>query len=155
MLRRPKPTSKVVASIENQPLESLFISVVRFAEIRFGIVRLDDLKRRTKRTSRLTHKVRPLFEQCVLPVSEEEMFKCRLLVDEGRKNEHTYSQPFLIIAAKAVRCGLVVVSRETTDYLRADVSLFTPARTIRSIGRPRAEITGFISLCPANLTKAL
>jgi toxin FitB len=57
-LRRPKPTSQVVAFIEAQPLESLFVRVVSFAEIRFGIERLAELKRRTELTSWLTHKVR-------------------------------------------------------------------------------------------------
>jgi hypothetical protein len=41
-----------------------------------------------------------MFERRVLPISEDVMFKWRLLVEEGRKAGHTFSQPDLIIAAK-------------------------------------------------------
>ena len=74
----------------------------------------------------LAHAVRPLFEQRVLAVSEDVMFKWRLLVEEGRKAGHTFSQPDLIIAATALQHGLTVVSRDTSDYERARVPVFNP-----------------------------
>ena len=45
-----------------------------------------------------------------LEVSEDVMFKWRLLVEEGRKTGHTYSQPDLIIAATALQHGSVRVT---------------------------------------------
>lgn len=42
------------------------------------------------------------------------MFKWRLLVEEGRKAGHTFSQPDLIIAATALCHGLTILSRNTT-----------------------------------------
>ena len=72
------------------------------------------------------HKVRPMFDQRVLEVSEDVMFKWRLLVDEGRKVGHTFSQPDLIIAATALHHGLTVVTRDTGDYNLARVSLLNP-----------------------------
>lgn len=47
----------------------------------------------------MPHKVRPMFEQRVLQITEDIMFKWRLLVEDGRKAGHTFSQPDLIIAA--------------------------------------------------------
>ncbi len=38
-----------------------------------------------------------MFEQRVLTITEDIMFKWRLLVEEGRKAGHTFSQPDLII----------------------------------------------------------
>jgi predicted nucleic acid-binding protein len=67
-----------------------------------------------------------MFEQRVLPVSEDVMFKWRLLVEEGRKIGHTYSQPDLIIAATALQHALTIVSRDAADYSRARVALFNP-----------------------------
>ena len=55
-----------------------------------------------------------MFEQRVLPVTEDVMFKWRLLVEEGRKAGHTFSQPDLIIAATALHHGLTVVSRDVS-----------------------------------------
>lgn len=125
-LRRPRPEPKVVAFIAAQPLDSLFISSVTLAEIRFGIELVTDAGRRAELNDWLTHKVRPMFEQRVLPVTEDIMLKWRLLVEEGRKVGHTFSQPDLIIAATALEYGLTVVSRDTTDYERARVPVRNP-----------------------------
>jgi toxin FitB len=95
-LRRPRPDPKVVAFVASKPLDLLFVSVVTLAEIRFGIERLADAGRRADLNDWLAQKVRPMFEQRVLVVSEDIMFKWRVLVDDGRKVGHTYSQPDLI-----------------------------------------------------------
>lgn len=125
-LRRPKPEPKVLAFVAAQPLERLLVSAVTFAEIRFGIELLDDPHRRAELSDWLTHKLRPMFEQRVLPISEDVMFKWRLLVEEGRKAGHTFSQPDLIIAATALQHGLTVVSRDIAQYARAGVPVFNP-----------------------------
>lgn len=125
-LRRPKPAPKVVAFIAAQPLESLQVSSVTFAEIRFGIERLTDANRRAELNDWLTNKLRPMFQQRVLPVTEDIMFRWRLLVEDGRKTGHTFSQPDLIIAATAVQHDLTVVTRDTSDYERARVPVVNP-----------------------------
>ena len=125
-LRRPRPDARVRKFIASQRLEDLFVSTVTFAEIRFGIEIVSDPIRRTELTEWLTHRVRPLFDQRVLEVSEDVMFKWRLLVEEGRKAGHTFSQPDLIIAATALQHGLTVVTRDTADYARSRVPLFNP-----------------------------
>lgn len=125
-LRRPRPEPRVAAFVAVQPLESLFISTVTVAEIRFGIERVVDAHQRAELTGWLTHKVRPMFEQRILPVSEDVMLEWRLLVEQGRKAGHTFSQPDLIIAATALHHGLTVVTRDTGDYARAGVALLDP-----------------------------
>jgi len=127
-LRRPRPNAKVVAFVESRPLDLLFVSVVTFAEIRFGIEVLTDAARRAKLNDWLAHKVRPMFEERVLPVSEDVMFKWRLLVEDGRKAAHTYSQPDLIIAATALHYGLTAVTRDTAEFTRARVPVVNPWR---------------------------
>ena len=67
-----------------------------------------------------------MFEQRVLPITEDIMFKWRLLVEEGRKAGHTFSQPDLIIAATGQHHALTIVSRDTGDYLKAHVAVFNP-----------------------------
>jgi predicted nucleic acid-binding protein len=67
-----------------------------------------------------------MFEQRVLAVSEDIMFKWRLLVEEGRKSGHTFSQPDLIIAATALHHGLTVVSRDVGDYRKARAAVHNP-----------------------------
>jgi toxin FitB len=127
-LRRPRPESRVVSFITSKPLDLLFVSTVTFAEIRFGIECVADAARRAELDDWLAHKVRPMFEQRVLVVSEDVMFKWRLLVADGRKAEHTYSQPDLIIAATALQHGLTVVSRDTGHFKKARVPVLNPWR---------------------------
>lgn len=125
-LRRPRPEAKVHAFIAAQPLEVLYVSIVTLAEIRFGIERLSDLARRSQLHDWLAHKVRPMFAQRVLAVTEDIMLKWRVMVEEGRKSGHTFSQPDLIIAATAQQHGLTIVSRDTSEFLKARVPVFSP-----------------------------
>jgi toxin FitB len=125
-LRRPKPDRKVLAFVAAQPLEFLHVSAVTFAEIRFGIELVADAGRRAELSDWLAHKVRPMFEQRVLAITEDVMFKWRLLVEDGRKSGHTFSQPDLIIAATALHHGLTVVSRDVSDYQKARAPVLNP-----------------------------
>jgi predicted nucleic acid-binding protein len=125
-LRRPKPETKVLAFVAAQPLDLLYVSSVTFAEIRFGIELVTEANRRVELNDWLTNKVRPMFEQRVIAISEDVIFKWRLLVEEGRKVGHTFSQPDLIIAAAALHHGLTVVSRDVSDYQKAHVPVFNP-----------------------------
>ena len=125
-LRRPRPDQHVLAFIAAQPLETLHISAVTLSEIRFGIELVADAGRRAELTTWLTHKVRPMFERRVLPVSEDVMLTWRLLVEEGRKAGHTYSQPDLIIAATAAHHGLTVLTRDVSEFQHAKVPFLNP-----------------------------
>jgi toxin FitB len=125
-IRRKRPHRHVVAFVGEQPLDLLYISTVTLAEIRFGIELVTDANRRAELNAWLTHQVRPLFVQRVLDVSEDVLFTWRLLVEEGRKSGHTYSQPDLFIAATALQHGMTVVSRDTREYERAGAAVFNP-----------------------------
>ncbi len=125
-LRRPRPEAKVVQFVSGQSLDRLYISVVTFAEIRFGIESVKDVARRSELNEWLEHKLRPMFEDRVLEISEDIMLKWRLLVESGRKSGHTFSEPDLIIAATALHHGLTIVSRDTSDYEQAKVPVLNP-----------------------------
>jgi predicted nucleic acid-binding protein len=137
-LRRRHPEAKVTAFIADQPIDALYVSTVVLAEIRYGIERVNDAGRRAELGNWLAHTVRPLFQDRVLDVSEDILLAWRLLVEDGRKAGHTYSQPDLIIAATALHYGLTVVSRDTSQYRRARAPVFNPwADTLSAESRPR------------------
>jgi predicted nucleic acid-binding protein len=125
-LRRPEPDKNVLAFIAAQQIDTLYVSTVTLAEIRFGIERIGDPARRATLHDWLTHQVRPLFTQQVLPVSEDIMLKWRILVEEGRKSGHTFPQPDLIIAATALHHGLTVVTRNLKDFEGTDATGHNP-----------------------------
>lgn len=125
-LRRPRPEPKVVRFVASQPIRLLYASEVTLAEIRFGIELVDDASRRSELQDWLALRVRPMFAQRTLPVTEDILLKWRLLVEAGRKSGHTYSQPDLIIAATALHHGLTVVTRDRSEFDRAGAAVFQP-----------------------------
>jgi predicted nucleic acid-binding protein len=125
-LRRPKPEQKVVTFVAGCPLDQLYISAVTLAEIRFGIELVGEPNRRADLSDWLANKVRPMFGERVLQITEDIMLKWRLLVEEGRKTGHTFSQPDLIIAATAIHHGLTLVTRDRSAYDKARVPVINP-----------------------------
>ncbi len=67
-----------------------------------------------------------MFDQRVLPITEDIMLRWRLEVEKGRKAGHTFSQPDLIIAATALHHGLTVVTRDRSDFDKAGVPVINP-----------------------------
>ena len=125
-LRRPRPEQRVVEFVAGCPLEVLYISVITFADIRFGIELVPEPIRRAALENWLAHRVRPMFDGRVLDLNEDILLKWRLLIEEGRKSGHTFSQPDLMIAATALHHGLTVVTRDRSDYERERVPIIEP-----------------------------
>lgn len=124
--RRPKPEPRVIAFYDAQPLNALYISVVSIAEIRFGIELQQDVTRRAELNEWLMRTLRPAFAGRILPVTEDILFRWRMLMEDGRKTGHTYSHPDLVLAATALHHGLTVVTRDRSDFDKAGTSVFNP-----------------------------
>jgi predicted nucleic acid-binding protein len=125
-LRRTRPAEKVRAFVAGQPGDVLFTSDVTFAEVRFGIEQMTDPVRRADLVYWLDRTLRPLFVGRVLPVTEDALLRLRLMLEVGRKTGHTFSEPDLIIAALAALADLIVVSRDTREFIAAGVPVFDP-----------------------------
>jgi predicted nucleic acid-binding protein len=125
-LRRARPAQKVRAFVAAQPGDVLFTSDVTFAEVRFGIEQVGDPARRADLVHWLDRTLRPLFAGRVLPVTEDALLRWRLMLETGRKTGHTFSEPDLLIAALAALADLVVVSRDTSEFIAAGVPVFAP-----------------------------
>ena len=126
-LRKPQAEPKVQKFVSSIPLSELYISVVSLAEIRFGIELSPDVQKRAALQDWLTLKVRPMFDaERTLPVTEEILLKWRLLLEDGRRTGHTFSQPDLLIAATAAHHGMTVVTRDRNQFDRARVLVINP-----------------------------
>lgn len=125
-LRRTRPNPKVTAFLSSHPIEDLYISVVTVAEIRFGIETVADVVRRASLNDWLTLTVRPTFDQRILPVTEDIFLRWRMLVEDGRKTGHTFSQPDLFIAATALHHDMTIATRNLRDFDKAGVAVVNP-----------------------------
>ena len=47
-------------------------------------------------------------------------------MEAGRKRGHTFSEPDLLVAALAALADLIVVSRDTSEFVAAGVPVFDP-----------------------------
>ncbi|MDX2159131.1 MAG: PIN domain-containing protein [Hyphomicrobiaceae bacterium] len=125
-LRRARPAQKVRAFVAGQPGDVLFTSDVTFAEVRFGIEQITDPARRADLVQWLDRTLRPLFAGRALAVTEDVLLRWRLMLEAGRKTGHTFSEPDLLIAALAALADLIVVSRDTSEFIAAGVPVFDP-----------------------------
>jgi predicted nucleic acid-binding protein len=125
-LRRKNPSTAVVEFVGTQPLDSLFVSEVTFAEIRFGIELVSEPTRRAELGQWLDHRLRPMFKHRVLAITEDILLDWRLIIEAGRKAGHTFSHPDVLIAATASRHGLTVVTRDPGDFVAAGVTAIDP-----------------------------
>ena len=125
-LKRARPDEKVSAFIAGEPLDRLHLSVVTFAEIRFGIELLADAARRSDLKNWLDNKLRPMFYGRELPITEDILLGWRLIIEEGRKRGYTFSHPDVLIAASAAHHGLTVVTRNVREFVEAGVAVIDP-----------------------------
>jgi predicted nucleic acid-binding protein len=109
-----------------EPLDSLFISSVSVAEIRYGAEIHPDAQRRADLRDWLRLKIRPMFANRILPISEDVLLRWRLLVGDGRKAGITFSQPDLFIAATALEHGLTIVTRDEAGFNRTGAEVLNP-----------------------------
>jgi hypothetical protein len=129
-LRKPRPNSAVAAFVAAQPGEMLFTTEVTFGEIRFGIEQLEDAGRRADIHLWLNRTLRPLFFGRVLAITEDVIVRWKTMAVEGQKRRHTFGQPDLFIAAIAALEDLVVVTRDTGEFVAAEVRVFDPWSSI-------------------------
>ncbi len=125
-LRRKQPEPAVALFVSEQSLTNLYVSEVTFAEIRFGIELIGDVVRRAELHHWLNQRLRPLFDQRTLAVTEDILLHWRLMIESGRKRGHTFSHPDVLIAATAAEYGLTVVTRNTREFVAAGVAVFNP-----------------------------
>jgi toxin FitB len=67
-----------------------------------------------------------LFSGRVLAITEDVVVRWKTMIVDGRKRGHTFGQPDLFIAAIAALEDLVVVIRDTAEFVAAGVPAFDP-----------------------------
>ena len=121
-IRRQQDTL-VIRWLEQVPAEALFVSALTLGEIRKGIERLPDKKRREKLRLWLEHELPAWFEGRVLPIDLAVADRWgRLLAEVGRPAPTIDS----LLAATAVHYELRLVTRNSRDFDYPGLEVINP-----------------------------
>lgn len=120
------PDQRVLAWIDAQAIETLYLSAVTVAELRFGIAVMPSGKRREILHSRLEQEVLPLFETRVLPFDLDASRSYADLMTRAKAAGRAIGTTDGYIAATAAARGLVVATRDTSPFIAAGLITINP-----------------------------
>ena len=116
----------VVAWIDAQVIETLYLSTISVTELRYEIAVLPDGKRKEGLRTSLDERVLPLFESRILPFDMEAAEICAELRARVRALGTGIGTADSYIAAIATAKGLIVASRDTQPFEAAGVPVINP-----------------------------
>lgn len=123
---RKIPNDRVTAWIDVQPLETLYLSSVTVAELRFGVASLPASKRRERLHDGLETRILPLFAGRILPF-DLAASKCYAeLMAKVRANGQPIGAVDGFIAATAAANGMIVATRDIAPFVAAGISVIDP-----------------------------
>ncbi|GGD71589.1 VapC toxin family PIN domain ribonuclease [Rhizobium anhuiense] len=123
---KPAPDERVVAWLDAQAIETLFLSVMTIAELRFGIAAMPLGKRQTILHDRLEGEVLPHFSERILSFNlASSQFYSELMV-RARVSGRTIGTSDGYIAATAAANGLAVATRDTSPFEAAGLKVINP-----------------------------
>ena len=114
--RKPRPAPGVQAYFERRDLREMFISTVTLAEIEYGIHVESSPAKWDSLEQWLGYRIRPTFADRTLQVTEPILVRWRMLMASGRRRNHTFPQPDLLLAATALEHNLTLITRNTRDF---------------------------------------
>lgn len=126
---RLTPDARVLAWIDAQAIETLYLSAVTIAELRFGIASMPAGKRRTTLHDRLENEVLPLFEGRLLPFDLDASQAYADLMAQAKAAGRAIGKADGYIAATAAAHGLMVATRDTSPFEAAGIPIINPWET--------------------------
>ena len=119
----------VVAWIDAQMIETLYLSTVSVTEMRYGIAVLPDGKKKESLRTSLDERILPLFESRILPFDMEAAEICAELRARARAAGHGIGTADSYIAGIAAAKGLTVAARDTEPFEATGVPVINPWKT--------------------------
>lgn len=123
---KPKPNAHVLSWLDAQTVETLYLSAITVAELRFGIASLPAGKRHNVLNDRLERTLLPLFAARVLPFDLAATRMYAELMVRARVSGKAIGQADGYIAAIAATHGLIVASRDTAPFETAGLDVINP-----------------------------
>lgn len=123
---RPAPDASVVNWIDAQVIETLYLSAITVADLRFGVGVLPDGRRKEQLLGRLEGEVLPLFSGRVLDFDLAASAAYAGLMAHARAKGEAIGKSDGFIAARAAVHGLAVATRDAALFHAAGVEVINP-----------------------------
>lgn len=125
-LVKRKPNPNVVKWFTDQDELSMYLSVITFGELRKGIEKLPDSKKKKELNRWIKEDLKQRFKNRVLSINMEEVNKWGLILAVAEKNGKPLPAIDSLIAATALVHDLSVVTRNTQDMEGSEVEVINP-----------------------------
>lgn len=120
------PDANVLAWIDAQAIETLYLSAVTVAELRYGLAMMPEGKRRTIYQERMEREVLPAFAGRVLAFDLGASKTYADLMARARVEGKAIGMADGYIAATAGAHGFIVATRDTSPFEAAGLSVINP-----------------------------
>lgn len=125
-LWKAAPDANVLAWMDAQVVETLYLSAITVAELRYGLATLPTGKRRTIFQKRLENEVLAVFTGRVLPFDLDVAQAYSDLMARARARGKAISNADGYIAAAAAAHGFMVATRDTSPFEAAELDVVNP-----------------------------
>ncbi len=122
--RRPK--QQVVDWVDGIQPDWLYLSVIAIGEIRKGVEKLPDSKRRDTIHTWLTEDLLLRFKGRILPLDVDVLITWGILTGKLEKEGRTMSAIDSLIAATALHGDLILATRNENDFIASGVKIHNP-----------------------------
>ncbi len=119
----------VLTWLDAQAIETLYLSTISLAELRFGIAALAPGKRRDTLHTSLEQRILPLFVGRILPFDAAASEAYAVLRAGARAQGRAIAPADGYIAATAASHGLIVATRDTGPFEAAGLNVINPWHT--------------------------
>jgi len=123
---KSQPDPRVIAWIDVQLVETLYVATISLAELRYGIAVHPDGKKKKIVQDKLDRLMSLLFRGRVLPFDEAAVTAYAELRAAAAKNGRAIGDADGYIAATAKANGLTVATRDTSPFEAAGLKVINP-----------------------------
>jgi predicted nucleic acid-binding protein len=123
---KPNGSAVVLAWIDNQNIDTLYLSAITLAELRFGIAVMPSGKRQGELRQRLDKHVVPLFTGRILPFDPDCADAYATVRARARATGKAIDTADAYIAAVAVTNGFTIATRDTNPFEAAGLRVINP-----------------------------
>jgi len=123
---RSEPDGRVIEWLDAQAVETLYLTTITVAEVRFGIAILPEGKRKASLRERFEREVISQFEERLLTFDEPASGAYAVVRARARRGGLAVGGFDALIAGIAESRGFVVATRDTAPFEAAGVAVVNP-----------------------------